>query len=74
MDYMACVLCKVSPIYKNARSITTCSAEAQIGHTNLANHKRADKGKAKLERGEEENKQKLYSNKALFKTHLGAIY
>ena len=74
MDYMACILCKVSLIYRNATSITTCSAEAQIGHINSANHKRADKGKAKLERVEEENKEKLCSNKALFKTHLGAIY
>lgn len=70
---MACILCKVSAIYKNATSITTCSAEAEIGHTNSANHKRADKGRSKV--GErEENKQKLCSNKALFKTHSGAMY
>lgn len=71
---MACIFCKVSLIYKNAISITTCSAEAQMGHTRSANHQKADKGKAKLERGEEENKQKLCSNKALFKTPLGPIY
>lgn len=53
MDYMTCIFCKVSPIYKSATHITACSAEVQIGHTNSAHHKRADMGKAKLEREEE---------------------
>lgn len=53
MGWVAQIHCKASPVYKNAPRITTCSAEAQRGHSNSANHKRAAKGRAKLGRGEE---------------------
>lgn len=53
MDCGAQIHCQASPIHKNAPRITTCPAEAQRGHSNSANHKRAAKGRAKLGRGEE---------------------
>lgn len=66
--------CVVSPTEKNTLFITTCPAEAQRGHTKAGKHGTAKKGKAKLERGEEEKRQELCSNTALFKTLSGTRY